>query len=48
MPPGRRGRDEVPGADKPLESVIEAHSDLIEVIARLRTPTCVKGQPALS
>lgn len=35
--------DEIPGAYKPIESVIEAQSDLVAVVARLRTLLCVKG-----
>ena len=35
--------DEIPGAYKDLESVIEAQTDLVEVIARLTTFICVKG-----
>lgn len=32
-----------PGAYKNLESVIEAQTDLVEVVARLTTLLCVKG-----
>ncbi len=35
--------DEIPGAYKDLDSVIAAQSDLVEVVARLRTIVCVKG-----
>ena len=35
--------DEIPGAYKSLESVIEAQTDLVEVVARLLTLICVKG-----
>lgn len=35
--------DEIPGAYKDLDSVIAAQSDLVEVVARLRTIMCVKG-----
>lgn len=35
--------DEIPGAYKDLESVIAAQTDLVEVVARLRTIVCVKG-----
>ncbi|RPF20684.1 RtcB family protein [Myceligenerans xiligouense] len=35
--------DEIPGAYKDLDAVIEAQSDLVEVVARLRTILCVKG-----
>lgn len=35
--------DEIPGAYKDLDAVIAAQSDLVEVVARLRTLLCVKG-----
>ncbi|GAA3802404.1 RtcB family protein [Nocardioides panacisoli] len=35
--------DEIPGAYKDLESVIEAQTDLVEVVAKLTTLMCVKG-----
>jgi tRNA-splicing ligase RtcB len=35
--------DEIPGAYKDLDAVIEAQSDLVEVVARLTTLMCVKG-----
>ena len=35
--------DEIPGAYKDLESVIEAQTDLVEVVAHLRQVICVKG-----
>jgi tRNA-splicing ligase RtcB len=35
--------DEIPGAYKDLESVMEAQSDLVEVVAHLRQLICVKG-----
>ncbi|UQE75175.1 RtcB family protein [Gordonia sp. PP30] len=35
--------DEIPGAYKDLDSVIEAQSNLVEVVTRLRTILCVKG-----
>ncbi|MFB4302825.1 RtcB family protein [Actinomadura sp. NTSP31] len=35
--------DEIPGAYKDLETVIEAQSDLVEVVAHLRQLVCVKG-----
>lgn len=35
--------DEIPGAYKDLQSVIEAQTDLVEVHARLTTLMCVKG-----
>ena len=35
--------DEIPGAYKDLESVIEAQTDLVEIVATLTTLMCVKG-----
>ena len=35
--------DEIPGAYKDIESVIEAQNDLVEVVAHLRQLVCVKG-----
>ncbi|WP_405030454.1 RtcB family protein [Nocardioides bizhenqiangii] len=35
--------DEIPGAYKDLESLIEAQTDLVEVVARLTTLMCVKS-----
>lgn len=35
--------DEIPAAYKDIDSVIEAQSDLVEVVARLTTLLCVKG-----
>ncbi len=35
--------DEIPAAYKDLETVIEAQTDLVEVVARLRQVVCVKG-----
>jgi tRNA-splicing ligase RtcB (3'-phosphate/5'-hydroxy nucleic acid ligase) len=35
--------DEIPGAYKPIEEVIEKSSDLVEVVAGLRQIICVKG-----
>ncbi|GAB2969549.1 RtcB family protein [Nocardioides montaniterrae] len=35
--------DEIPGAYKDLESVIDAQTDLVEVVAKLTTLMCVKG-----
>ena len=35
--------DEIPGAYKDIESVIDAQSDLVEVVAQLRQLICVKG-----
>lgn len=35
--------DEIPGAYKDLGAVIEAQSDLVEVVAKLTTLMCVKG-----
>ncbi|MFE2108577.1 RtcB family protein [Kitasatospora sp. NPDC059463] len=35
--------DEVPGAYKPIEKVIEQQRDLVEVVAHLKQVVCVKG-----
>jgi tRNA-splicing ligase RtcB len=35
--------DEIPGAYKPIEEVMEKSSDLVEVVTRLRQIICVKG-----
>jgi tRNA-splicing ligase RtcB len=35
--------DEIPGAYKDIESVMDAQSDLVEVVAHLRQLICVKG-----
>ncbi len=35
--------DEIPGADKDLGAVVEAQTNLVEVVARLTTIMCVKG-----
>lgn len=35
--------DEIPGAYKPIEEVIEKSSDLVEVVAFLKQVVCVKG-----
>jgi tRNA-splicing ligase RtcB len=35
--------DEIPAAYKDLESVIEAQTDLVQVVAHLRQVVCVKG-----
>jgi tRNA-splicing ligase RtcB (3'-phosphate/5'-hydroxy nucleic acid ligase) len=35
--------DETPGAYKPIGAVIEAQSDLIDVVHRLKQVVCVKG-----
>ena len=35
--------DEIPGAYKDLEAVMDAQTDLVEVVARLRQVVCVKG-----
>ncbi|MFC8919811.1 RtcB family protein [Streptomyces sp. NPDC057116] len=35
--------DEIPGAYKPIEQVIEQQRDLVEVVAKLRQVVCVKG-----
>lgn len=35
--------DEIPGAYKDIQSVMAAQTDLVEVVAHLRQPVCVKG-----
>ncbi|MFF3321173.1 RtcB family protein [Streptomyces sp. NPDC002889] len=35
--------DEIPGAYKPIEKVIEQQRDLVEVVAKLKQVICVKG-----
>ncbi|WUH91613.1 RtcB family protein [Streptomyces sp. NBC_00433] len=35
--------DEIPGAYKPIERVIEQQRDLVEVVAKLKQAICVKG-----
>ncbi|MGC5008171.1 RtcB family protein [Streptomyces sp. NBC_00353] len=35
--------DEIPGAYKPIEQVIEQQRDLVEVVAKLKQVVCVKG-----
>ena len=35
--------DEIPGAYKPIEKVMENQRDLVEVVAELRQVLCVKG-----
>ncbi|AKG46444.1 Fis family transcriptional regulator [Streptomyces xiamenensis] len=35
--------DEIPGAYKPIEQVIDAQRDLVEVVAELKQVVCVKG-----
>ena len=35
--------DEIPGAYKPIEEVIQNSSDLVEVVARIKQVVCVKG-----
>ncbi|MFE9097829.1 RtcB family protein [Streptomyces sp. NPDC007264] len=35
--------DEIPGAYKPIEQVIEQQGDLVEVVAKLKQVVCVKG-----
>ena len=35
--------DEIPKAYKPIEKVMAAQSDLIEVVAELRQIICIKG-----
>ncbi|MFD4229703.1 RtcB family protein [Streptomyces sp. NPDC058545] len=35
--------DEIPGAYKPIEQVIEQQRDLVEIVAKLKQVVCVKG-----
>jgi tRNA-splicing ligase RtcB len=35
--------DETPGAYKPIEAVMEAQRDLVEIVHTLRQVVCVKG-----
>ncbi|UXY21250.1 RtcB family protein [Streptomyces cynarae] len=35
--------DEIPGAYKPIEKVIEQQTDLVQVVAKLKQVVCVKG-----
>ena len=35
--------DEIPGAYKPIEDVIENQSDLVEVVYELKQLICIKG-----
>jgi tRNA-splicing ligase RtcB len=35
--------DEIPGAYKPIEQVMEQQRDLVEVVAKLKQVVCVKG-----
>lgn len=35
--------DETPAAYKPIDAVMEAQSDLVEIVHRLRQVVCVKG-----
>jgi tRNA-splicing ligase RtcB len=35
--------DEIPGAYKPIDQVMENQSDLVEVVATLKQVVCVKG-----
>ena len=35
--------DEIPGAYKPIEQVMEHQKDLVEVVAELKQVLCVKG-----
>jgi tRNA-splicing ligase RtcB len=35
--------DETPGAYKPIDAVMEAQQDLVEVVHTLRQVVCVKG-----
>ena len=35
--------DETPGAYKPIEAVMQAQQDLVEIVHTLRQVVCVKG-----
>jgi tRNA-splicing ligase RtcB len=35
--------DEIPGAYKPIDEVINQQTDLVEVVATLKQVVCVKG-----
>jgi tRNA-splicing ligase RtcB len=35
--------DETPGAYKPIDAVMEAQNDLVEIVHKLRQIICVKG-----
>ena len=35
--------DEIPGAYKPIEQVIDQQRDLVQVVAKLKQVVCVKG-----
>jgi tRNA-splicing ligase RtcB (3'-phosphate/5'-hydroxy nucleic acid ligase) len=35
--------DEIPGAYKPIETVMANQSDLVEIVATLKQVVCVKG-----
>lgn len=35
--------DETPGAYKPIDAVVEAQKDFVEIVHRLRQVVCVKG-----
>jgi tRNA-splicing ligase RtcB len=35
--------DETPGAYKPIDAVMEAQKDLVEIVYELRQVVCVKG-----
>jgi tRNA-splicing ligase RtcB len=35
--------DEIPGAYKPIEQVMEQQEDLVEVVATLKQVMCIKG-----
>ncbi len=35
--------DEIPGAYKPIEEVMQNQSDLVEIVATLKQVVCVKG-----
>lgn len=35
--------DEIPGAYKPIKQVMQAQTDLVEIVAELKQAICVKG-----
>jgi len=35
--------DETPGAHKPIEAVMDAQSDLVDIVHTFRQVVCVKG-----
>jgi tRNA-splicing ligase RtcB len=43
VPQGCRVIDETPGAYKPIEAVMAAQTDLVEIVNELKQVLCVKG-----